>query len=195
MRMFRKLSLVVFAAVAVLALSASAASATGPGAVIVENPGEVNVTGENTIAIGAHTPLGFATGLRCANNWHGEVNADGHVSFDTVNIDPHPTGTTGNCSGMDDCGNDGEEFEGQIHERETGVPSEFGIDFHFCLSGQGGGLDGVHIEVECSMFDEEVHCDDRLFVEGTGIPISQSGFPVEVLGELFLDRHLGLTHG
>jgi hypothetical protein len=193
--MFRKLSLLVFAALAVLALSASAANARTAGPVIVENPGEVEVTGENTIAIGAHTPLGFATGLRCNNMWHGEVTEDGHVSFDSVEILTHPSGTTGNCDAADDCGNDGEEFEGQIHEREVAVPSEFGVDFHFCLSGQGGGLDGVHVEVECSMYDEEAHCDDRLFVEGTGIPISQSGFPVEVLGELFFDRHLGLMHG
>jgi hypothetical protein len=192
--MFRKLSLLVVAALAVLALSASAASATGPGPVIIENPGEFEMASETTLVIGVHTPIGFLTGLRCAGYGHGQVTEDGHISFDTVNIDPH-SGQIGNCAAADDCGNDGGEFEGQIHERETDVPSEFGVDFHFCFSGQGGGLDGVHVEVECSVYDEEAHCDDRLFIEGTGIPVSQGGFPVEVLGELAFPQHAGLMHG
>lgn len=188
--MFRKLSLLVFAVLAAMALSASAASA---GPVHVENSGDIEVEGETTIAIGAHTPIGFVAGLECDNLWSGTVSEEGHVDLSDVEILPHPN-QIGNCAEANDCNDAG--WEGQGHEREgANPPSEFGIDFHFCLSGQGGGLDGLPVEVECSLYDEEAHCDDPLFIEGTGIPITQSGFPVEVLGEVTFHQHLGLMHG
>ncbi|HYI81068.1 MAG TPA: hypothetical protein VEW67_09435 [Thermoleophilaceae bacterium] len=187
--MFRKLTLLVSAALAALALTATTANATD--AIHVENDGAIEITGEHTIAIGVHHPtLGFIPGLSCNNHWTGTVSESGAIDLDDVNILAHNASDVGNCGGTDDC--NGAGWAGQAHENEVGG---FAADFHFCLSGQGGGLDGVPLEVECDLFDEEAHCDAQLFFENTGVGVTSSGLRVELVGEVDINPHLGLMHG
>ncbi|HYI81070.1 MAG TPA: hypothetical protein VEW67_09445 [Thermoleophilaceae bacterium] len=187
--MFRKLLLLVLVALAAMALTATTANATD--AVHVENDGEGEVTAEHTVAIGVHHPtLGFIPGLSCLGHATGTVSESGAINLDDVNIDPHNANDVGNCTDANDCNNAG--WTGQVHENEAGG---FAADFHFCISGQGGGLDGVPLEVECDLFDEQGHCDKQLIFEGTNIGVTSGGLPVEVVGEVNISPHLGLMHG
>ncbi|HYI81069.1 MAG TPA: hypothetical protein VEW67_09440 [Thermoleophilaceae bacterium] len=187
--MFRKLTLLVFTALAAMALTATTVHASEP--VHVENDGNVAVTGEHTIAIGVHhATLGFITALRCNNNWTGTISEAGVIALPNVGILAHNANDVGNCGPADDCNNAG--WRGWAHENEQ---DGFAVDFHFCISGQGGGLDGVPVEAECDLFNEEAHCDDQLILEGTGMPITSGGLRVEVVGEAIISPHLGLMHG
>ncbi|HYI81071.1 MAG TPA: hypothetical protein VEW67_09450 [Thermoleophilaceae bacterium] len=187
--MFRKLTLLVFTALAAMALTATTAHATEP--VHIENDGDIEITGEHTIAIGVHHPsIGFIPGLRCNNHWTGTISESGAINLDNVNIDPHNGNDVGNCNEADDCGGNG--WSGQVHEHEVGG---FAVDFHFCISGQGGSWAGVAVEVECDLFNTEAHCDDQLFLENTGVGVTSSGLRVEVLGEVDISPNLGLMHG
>ncbi|HYI81076.1 MAG TPA: hypothetical protein VEW67_09475 [Thermoleophilaceae bacterium] len=187
--MFRKLTMLVFAALAALALTAATANATD--AIHVENEGNVEITGEHTIAIGVHHPtLGFIAGLSCNNHWTGTISESGAIELDNVEILAHNASDVGECGPANDCNDSG--WSGQAHENEAGG---FAADFHFCIAGQGGALDGVPVEVECDLFDEEAHCDDQLTVENTNVLVTSSGLRVEALGEVDISPHLGLMHG
>jgi len=167
----------------------TATTANATDAVHVEDDGEIEISGEDTLAIGVHHPtLGFLAGLNCAHHWTGTVSESGAIDLDNVDIAQGPFGV-GYCAGMDDCSGAG--WVGQAHENEVGG---FAADFHICIVGQAGGLDGVPVEAECDLFNEEAHCDDQLIIEGTGIPVTSSGLPVEIVGEVDVSPHLGLMH-
>ncbi|HYI81072.1 MAG TPA: hypothetical protein VEW67_09455 [Thermoleophilaceae bacterium] len=187
--MFRTLTLHILTALTAIALSATTAHATEP--VHIENDGDIEITGEHTIAIGVHHPsIGFIPGLRCNNHWTGTISESGAINLDNVNIDPHNGNDLGNCGTGDDCSNNG--WQGRAHEDEN---DGFAVDFHFCLSGIGGGIEGLNLEVECDLFNEEAHCDDQLFFENTGVGATSSGLRVELVGEVDISPHLGLMHG
>jgi hypothetical protein len=175
----------VLSVLAVISLAATSASAQ---AITVENPGEGEATSANTLGLGAHvTGIGFITSLRCDGHGTGTVSSSGHLSADTIDIDP-ASGSVGNCEGADDCDNAG--WEGQINE----AGAEYEVNQHFCLSGQGGGLDGVPVEIDCPIFNTEVHCDAPARFEGTSTPVTSSGFQVEVVGEISISNSLDLMH-
>jgi hypothetical protein len=171
-----------------LVLSITAVTASSASAVTVENSGANEFSQTNTVGLGAHvTGIGFVTSLRCDSHITGTVSSGGHIDLTNVNIDP-ASGSVGNCDAMDDCDDAG--WEGQIDE----VGAGFVANQHFCISGQGGGLDGVPVEIDCPIFNTEVHCDAPARFEGTSTPVTSSGFQVEVVGEISISNSLDLMH-
>lgn len=192
--MIRKLLLL--AAMCITALAVSSASAS---AVIVENDGMHTVTGDNTIRIHGSAFGGTVevTALECENLWEADVSSTGAVDIHDINIDPG-TGTQGGCEEADDC--DGSGWDGQIVEGHGDESWEYAINVVFCIEGQGGPLDGVPVEIECEIDNDEVHCgalgEEEESIVGTFFippPINQNvNFYVE--GELDFDTPLGLMH-
>ena len=153
--MIRKLFLLAVTAVAAVAFSAASASA-----VTVENPGEFEVTGENTIAIHSIVPeFGNAevTGLKCDNHWIANIDAEGHIFVDPIEFAEHEL-SVGACDTANDCNDAG--WEAQLEEANN-HGWEFGVHVRFCLEGTGNpAVDGVNFLVECevSAAGDEVHC-------------------------------------
>lgn len=140
-------------------LPVSSASAFGVG---VENPGMFSITGENTLSI--HTILPEAlggtevTGLKCAQVWEANVDENGHVDVNDVEINAH-SGSIGSCNQWNDCDDAG--WEGQLEEGHKGTKWEYGVHLTLCLEGTGSAeINGIPFTVECEMpaDGDEVHC-------------------------------------
>ena len=150
----KRLLLVAMTAVAAVSFSAATASA-----VTVENPGDFEITGENTIAIHSIVPeFGNmeVTGLKCDNHWTANIDSAGHVEINPIDFDAHE-GSIGTCDIVEDCNDAG--WEGQIGNAHA-HGWEYAIHYVFCVENTNHFIDGVPLPIECELSadGDELHC-------------------------------------
>ncbi len=140
--MIRKSLIVAVGIMASLALSVGSASATDP--VHIENGEHILITGDQTLTLLAHTPLGTQVASRCDNDWEGHISEDGDVEVERVDFNATP-GSIGSCgTSLNDCNDAG--WHGNIEES---APGELMVNLSFCLTGTALGSTPVGGDVEC----------------------------------------------
>ncbi len=189
--MIRKLFLLAVMAVAALAMTASSASAVEP--ITVTNGSHVVFTGDQTLSLIAHSPMGTQVASRCDNDWEGHIASNGDVEIERVDFAATP-GSVGNCATtLNDCDDAG--WHGTSEETAPGVTH---VVLSFCLTGTALGATPVGGDAECTLTTIKATCSDVTVANQFPPPGTGGIVPrFEIDGEVFIAPEsgtLGISH-